>query len=73
MEPQKDSQDAAIHQFTETTSRSIEWYYEGQARTVETEQFRVTVKLVGRKGRRCRIEIVAPAGALFRSVERSRS
>jgi|GEM_PF-3546782 len=50
-------------------SRSIDWYAEGQSRTVEVDGVRVTVRFIGRKGRRGRIEIEAPAGAVFRSAE----
>lgn len=51
-------------------SQSIEWYAEGQERIVEVDGVRVTVRFVARNGRRCRISIVAPAGAVFRGVER---
>jgi hypothetical protein len=47
------------------SSQSIDWYAEGEARDVEVAGVRVTVRLVGRKGRRARIAITAPAGALF--------
>jgi hypothetical protein len=50
-------------------SRSIDWYSEGQGRTVEVAGIQVTVRLVGRKGRRARIEVSAPPGALFRDVD----
>jgi len=52
-----------------TTSTSIEWYAEGQSRVVEFDGVRVTVRLVGRKGRRARIAITTAAGAVFRSEE----
>lgn len=52
-------------------SQSIEWYYPGQARTVEVDGVEVTIRYVGRKGRRARISIEAPAGAVFRSATRS--
>ena len=48
------------------TSRSIDWYAEGESRTVEIGGVVVTVRFVGRKGRRGRIAIEAPAGAAFR-------
>jgi hypothetical protein len=47
--------------------QSIEWYAEGQIRVVEVDGVRVEVHVIGRKGRRTRIEIMAPAGAVFRS------
>ena len=49
-------------------SRSIEWYAEGQTRAVEIHGVRITVRLVGRKGRRARIAITAPVGAAFRTM-----
>lgn len=45
--------------------RSVEWYSEGQARTVAVGGVCVTVRFVGRKGRRGRIAITAPPGAVF--------
>jgi len=48
------------------TSKSIDWYAEGQSRIVEIDGVRVTVKLIGRKGRRSRILIEASPGAEFR-------
>jgi len=47
-------------------SGSIEWYAEGQGRVVEVDGMRVTIRYVCRKGRRARIAIEAPAGAVFR-------
>ena len=37
----------------------IDWYHPGQARTVESGGLRITVRFVGRKGRRGRIAITA--------------
>ena len=51
---------------TPLTSQSVDWYHEGESRTVDVAGVQVTVRLVGRKGRRSRIAIVAPAGAEFR-------
>ena len=51
------------------TSKSIDWYAEGQSRTVEVDGVRVTVRFIGRKGRRARVEIEAPAGAVFRALD----
>ena len=48
------------------TSTCIDWYAEGQVRVVEVDGIQVTVRFVGRKGRRARIVIEAPAGAVFR-------
>lgn len=49
------------------TSTSIDWYSEGESRVVEVDGVRVTIRFVGRKGRRARIAIVAAAGAVFRN------
>lgn len=54
-----------------TTSRCVDWYAEGESRTVEVGGVLVTVRFVGRKGRRGRIAIEAPAGAAFRQGEGS--
>ncbi len=51
------------------TSRSIEWFHEGQSRIVEVDGVQVTIRLVGRRGRRARIAITAPGGAEFRTVD----
>ena len=51
-------------------SQCIDWYAEGQARIVEVGGVQVTVRYVGRKGRRARIAITAPAGAVFCTAER---
>ena len=48
------------------TSVCIDWYAEGETRVVEVDGVRVTIRFVGRKGRRARIAIKAPAGAVFR-------
>lgn len=50
-------------------STSIEWFHEGQTRVVEVDGVRVTVRFIGRKGRRARILIEAPGGAEFRTVD----
>ena len=46
-------------------SLSIDWYAEGQSRTVQVDGIQITVRFIGRKGRRGRIAIEAPAGAMF--------
>lgn len=50
---------------TEPVSQSFDWYAEGEVRTIEIGGIEVVVKFVGRKGRRARIAITAPAGAVF--------
>ena len=44
----------------------IAWYSPGQSCTVEINGAQVTVRFVGRKGRRARIAILASAEAQFR-------
>jgi hypothetical protein len=51
------------------TSCSIDWYAEGQFRTVEVDGVQIRVRFIGRKGRRGRIEIEAPAGAVFEASD----
>jgi hypothetical protein len=53
----------------DTCSKSIDWYTEGEARTVDFNGVQVTVRFVGRKGRRGRIAITGPTGAVFRAIE----
>ena len=54
---------------TPRTSQSIEWFSEGQTRAVEIDGMQVTVRFVSRNGRRARIAIEAPAGAVFCCLE----
>jgi hypothetical protein len=51
------------------TSQCIDWFHEGETKVVEIDGVRITVRFIGRKGRRGRIAIEAPAGAVFQSVE----
>ena len=51
------------------TCQCIEWYHDGQSRLVSVNGIDVVIRLVGRKNRKARIAIEAPAGALFRSLE----
>ena len=66
---QNEDQDVASNRINMTTevSQSIDWYAEGEERTVDAGGMRVVVRFVGRKGRRGRIAITAPPGAAFRS------
>ncbi len=48
-------------------SQSIDWYADGEERTVEVGGIQIVVRFVGRKGRRGRIAITAPPGAAFRT------
>jgi hypothetical protein len=52
------------------TSVCIDWYAEGETKVVEVDGIRITVRFIGRKGRRGRIAIEAPAGAVFRAADR---
>ena len=54
---------------TETVSQTYDWYSEGEGRTVEVAGIVIVVKFVGRKGRRARIAIAAPGGAVFSHSE----
>jgi hypothetical protein len=49
------------------TCQSIDWYGEGQTRVVQFGDVRITVRFLGRHGRRGRILIEAPPGAVFSS------
>jgi hypothetical protein len=51
------------------SGRSIEWYSQGQTRVITVGSVRVTVRFVGRKGRRARIAIAGPPGAVFHTAE----
>jgi hypothetical protein len=53
-----------------TTSQCIDWYAEGQERTVDVGGIQVSVRYVGRNGRRGRIAITAPPGSTFRDSAR---
>lgn len=53
------------------TSRLIDWFSEGETCVVEVSGVRVSVRFVGRKGRRGRIVIEAPAGSVFRTEDGS--
>lgn len=57
-EPVTPATDAAV-------SRCADWMSEGESRVVELGELRVVVRYVGRRGRRGRIVIEAPAGAEF--------
>lgn len=48
--------------------KCVDWYAEGESRTVEVDGVRITVRFIGRKGRRGRIAIEAPAGTQFEST-----
>ena len=46
-------------------SQAIAWYSEGAVKRVIVGDVEVSVRFIGRKGRRSRIAISAPAGAIF--------
>lgn len=50
------------------TCKSIDWYSEGETRVVRIGDVEVLIRLVARKGRRGRILVEAPAGAVFETV-----
>jgi hypothetical protein len=67
---QSRNRDAAANRgLPSSVSRSVEWYCEGQSRVVEIGDMQVIIRCVGRKGRRARISITAPAGAVFQSLD----
>lgn len=45
--------------------RSIDWYSEGESRINSIGINRIEVRFVGRRGRRSRIAITAPSGAII--------
>ena len=49
-------------------SQSYDWYSEGESRSVQVDGVRVEVRYVARKGRRARISITAPRGAVFQEL-----
>lgn len=53
------------------SSAMIDWYSEGETKQVEFHGVQVTVRFIGRRGRRARIAIEAPPGAVFRAVDRT--
>lgn len=55
-----------------STSQCIDWYSEGETRIVRIGKIEVRVRFVGRRGRRGRIVVEAPAGAVFQSEGFSR-
>ena len=72
MESQKkDDQDTTSNRThaPAVASQCIDWYAEGEERVVEAGGIRVVVRFVGRKGRRGRIAITAPPGAVFRTLD----
>ena len=54
-----------------SVSKSVDWYHEGDERIVEADGIQITVRFVGRKGRRGRIAITAPPGATFQASDRN--
>jgi hypothetical protein len=49
------------------TSTCIDWFSEGESKQVDFNGVTVVVRFIGRKGRRGRIVIEAPAGSVFRA------
>jgi hypothetical protein len=50
-------------------SQSIDWYSDGESRTIFASGVQITVRFISRKGRRARIAISGPAGAVFRVLD----
>lgn len=61
--------DAPACQGDSQSCLSIEWYAEGQTRIVAVEGVQISIRFIGRKGRRGRIAVTAPAGAVFQASE----
>jgi hypothetical protein len=53
----------------ESCSRCIDWYAEGETRVIEVGGVKILVRFVGRHGRRGRIAITAPPGAMFSTLD----
>jgi hypothetical protein len=53
----------------ESFSRCIDWYAEGETRVIEVDGVKIMVRFVGRHGRRARIAITAPPGAVFYAAD----
>ena len=68
-EPRKPQTSAKDNYSIPLTTQSIDWYAEGESRIIVSDGVRVTVRFIGRKGRRGRIMISAPPGATFWSSE----
>lgn len=68
---QNNDQDVTVNRahMPAETSRSIDWYAQGEERIVEAGGMQMVVRFVGRKGRRGRIAITAPPGAAFRTSD----
>ena len=47
-------------------SQCIDWFSKGEGVSVRVGRIQVDVRLVDRMGRRARIEVLAPEGAVFR-------
>ncbi|QDU28510.1 hypothetical protein ETAA8_36120 [Anatilimnocola aggregata] len=50
------------------TCQNIDWYSEGETRVVRFDGVEMRIRFIGRKGRRGRILVEAPAGAVFQTV-----
>jgi hypothetical protein len=57
--------DAGLSADDSRVCRTIDWYSEGESRTVYVDGVRITIRFVGRRGRRGRIAITAPSGTVF--------
>ncbi len=47
------------------TSRFIDWFAVGQGAEVRVDGITVSLRVVGQKGRRTRLVVIAPRGATF--------
>lgn len=58
-------------ELAESTCQSFDWYAEGESRTVQVGDVEITVQVVARKGRRTRLNITAPMGAVFQANDKT--
>lgn len=56
-----------------STSATIDWYAEGDAREIDIGGVTILVQYLGRKARRARIKLVAPSAAVFNQVDGNRA
>ena len=69
----RDQSDRPTRRHTRATpnaSRFIDWFSKGDGVAVEANGNRTIIRIVDRKGRRNRLDITVPPGAVFRPLDR---